>query len=363
MNHFNRSLAFDSRSDTMSLAPGLASIEETPAAYESRIEARRMEELRIQEIIEVLRQGERFLVCSHARPDGDAVGSMLAMGMLLEQLGKRADLVTADRIPNSHRGLPRAEDIRTAPRVHGSYDAAILLECDGLERTRLRGLEDFFLVNIDHHASGRQFGQLNWIDRYAASVGEMVYRLAKAAGARITPQMATCLYTTLLTDTGGFCYGSTQASTFALARELVLAGADPIRIAQDVYFSAPASKMLLLGAALGNLQREGRLAWLWVTQQDMVRSCAAEEDCEGVVNFALAISGVEAAVFLRELPDRRIRLSIRSKGRVNVSAIAGRLGGGGHKSAAGCTLEGPLPRALDEILAQLRPSVVLLVGG
>ena len=226
---------------------------------------------RMQAILDVLRQGKRFLVCSHARPDGDAVGSMLAMGMLLEQLGKRADLVTADRIPNSHRGLPRAEDIRTAPRVHGSYDAAILLECDGLERTRLRGLEDFFLVNIDHHASGRQFGQLNWIDRYAASVGEMVYRLAKAAGARITPQMATCLYTTLLTDTGGFCYGSTQASTFALARELVLAGADPIRIAQDVYFSAPASKMLLLGAALGNLQREGRLAWLWVTHSHASR--------------------------------------------------------------------------------------------
>jgi phosphoesterase RecJ-like protein len=363
MNHFNRSLAFDSRSDTMCLAPGLASMEETPAASECRIEAELMEELRIQQIIEVLRQGKRFLVCSHARPDGDAVGSMLAMGMLLEQLGKRADLVTADRIPKTHCGLPGAESIRTAPRVHGSYDAVILLECDGLERTRLRGLEEFFLVNIDHHASGQHFGQLNWIDRYAASVGEMVYRLAKAAGATITPEMATCLYTTVLTDTGGFCYGSTQASTFGLARELVLAGADPIRIAQNVYFSSPASKLLLLGAALGNLQREGRLAWLWVTQQDMMRTCAAEEDCEGVVNFALAVSGVEAAVFLRELPERRIQLSMRSKGRVNVAAIAERLGGGGHRSAAGCTLEGPLPCALDEILAQLRPCVALLVGG
>ena len=362
MNHFNRSLAFDPKSDTLCLAPGLASMEEAGAASESRIEAIRVEKLRIQQILEVLRQGERFLVCSHARPDGDAVGSMLAMGMLLEQLGKRADLVTADRIPNTHRGLPGAEGIRTAPRVHGSYDAVILLECDGLERTRLHGLEKFLLVNIDHHASGQQFGHLNWIDRDAASVGEMVYRLVKAAGGRVTPEMATCLYTTVLTDTGGFCYGSTQASTFALARELVLAGADPIRIAQNVYFSSPASKLLLLGAALGNLKREGRLAWLWVTQQDMVRSCAAEEDCEGVVNFALAVSGVEAAVFLRELPERRIRLSIRSKGRVNVAAIAGRLGGGGHKSAAGCTLEGPLARALDEILAQLRPSVALLTS-
>jgi phosphoesterase RecJ-like protein len=114
------------------------------------------------------------------------------------------------------------------------------------------------------------------------------------------------------------------------------------------------SKMLLLGAALGNLKREGRLAWLWVSHHDMVRTCAAEEDCEGIVNFAACISGVELAAFLRELPEHRIRLSLRSKGAVNVAAIAERLGGGGHRTAAGCTLEGPLPRILDQILAELR---------
>ena len=111
--------------------------------------------------------------------------------------------------------------------------------------------------------------------------------------------------------------------------------------------------MLLLGAALANLQREGRLAWLWVTHEDMVRTCAVEEDCEGIVNYALGIAGVEAAVFLRELPDRRMRLSLRSKGKVNVAEIAEQLGGGGHQNAAGCTLDGPLDRALEEILAQL----------
>jgi phosphoesterase RecJ-like protein len=311
----------------------------------------------IDAILRVLRSGERFLVCSHSRPDGDAVGSILAMGMLLRQMGKRADLVTADRIPAVYRALPDANTIRTALRVHGPYDAVILLECDGLERTRLRGLEPFFLINIDHHLSGCAFGHLNWIDRDAASVGELVYRLVKTAGATVTPQMATCLYTTVLTDTGGFCFGSTQASTFALAQELVLAGADPVRIAQDVYFSTVTSKLLLLGAALSNLRRESRLAWLWVTHRDMVRTCAAEEDCEGIVNYAVSISGVEAAVFLRELPERRIRLSLRSKGKVNVAAIAERLGGGGHENAAGCTLEGPLVRALDEILGHLRPSV------
>jgi phosphoesterase RecJ-like protein len=311
----------------------------------------------IAAILQVLRQGDRFLVCSHSRPDGDAVGSMLAMGMLLEQMGKRADLVSADRIPAIYRGLPGAGAIRSALRVHGPYDAVILLECDGLERTRLRGLEEFFLINIDHHVSGRAFAQLNWIDCQVASVGEMVYRLALAAGATVTPEMAACLYTTVLTDTGGFCYGATQASTFALARDLVLAGADPVRIAQDVYFSTSTSRILLLGAALSNLKREGRVAWLWVTHQDMVRTCATEEDCEGIVNYAVCISGVEVAAFLRELPEQRIQLSLRGKGKVNVAAIAEKLGGGGHESASGCTLEGPLPRALDEIFAELRQSV------
>lgn len=313
-------------------------------------------------ILQVLRDGERFLICSHSRPDGDAVGSVLAMGMLLEQMGKQVDMVSADRIPTIYRELPRAGSIRPAQRVHGPYDAAILLECDGVGRSKLRGLEPFFLINIDHHVSARPYADLNWIDQCAASVGELVYKLAKTAGATVTPEMATCLYTTVLTDTGGFCYGGTRASTFELARDLVLAGAEPVAIAQQVCFSTSTSKILLLAAALGNLKREGRLAWLWVTHQDMVRTCAAEEDCEGIVNFALCISGVEAAVFLRELPDRHIRLSLRSKGRVNVAAIAGKLGGGGHEAAAGCTLEGPLSDALEMILSELRDDAAGAAG-
>ncbi len=308
-------------------------------------------------ILDFLRKGEKFLVCSHSRPDGDAVGSVLAMGMLLEQMGKRADLVTADRVPTIYRGLPGAEGIRHAMRVHGPYDAVILLECDGMERARLLGLEQFKLVNIDHHLTGRHYATLNWIDHSAASVGELVYRLVKAAGGTITSEMATCLYATLLTDTGGFTYGSVKASTFGVAQELVLAGADPVGIARDICFSATMSKVLLLGAALNTLTREGRMAWLWITHQDMVRTCAAEEDCEGIVNAALGIAGVEVAVFLRELPEKNVRLSVRSKGKVNVAEISERLGGGGHGNASGCTLDGPLGRALDEILAELRPAI------
>jgi phosphoesterase RecJ-like protein len=147
-----------------------------------------------------------------------------------------------------------------------------------------------------------------------------------------------------------------------MARELVLAGADPIAIAQEVYFSLPAAKLLLLGAALRRLRNERRVAWLWVTQQDMVRTCAAEEDSEGIANVALGIAGVEAAVFLREMPEGRIRVSLRSKGDISVAAIAARLGGGGHENAAGCTLEGPLPRAIEEIVGELRAAVTEASG-
>jgi phosphoesterase RecJ-like protein len=333
-------------------------------------------------ILEVLRAGERFLVCSHSRPDGDAIGSMLAMGMLLRQMGKRVDLVAADRIPPVYRGLPGAQEIRHVMRVNetfdGPYDAVVLLECDGLERTRLRGLERMRHINIDHHASGKRFGEWNWIDRHACSVGELVHRMVKAVGGTVTAEMATCLYVTLLTDTGGFCYGGIEANTFRLAGELVDAGADPVAIARDVYFANPFSKLQILGTALSHMRRagsatrqpgqieqfgtedeeHGAIAWLWVSHADMVAAHASEEDVEGVVNYALSAAGVEAAIFLRELPEGQIRLSLRGKGRVNVAAIATQLGGGGHENASGCTLDGPLMRAAEEILAAVREEFV-----
>ena len=312
----------------------------------------------LQAILDVLKRGRRFLVTSHARPDGDALGSILACGMLLDQLGKEVDMVTAGPVPQLYRFLPGAHSIRSTGAISGHYDAAILLECDRLDRSGIEGLEPLLLVNIDHHLSGSAYAHINWIDRSAPSVGEMVYRLALAAGARLTPEMATCLYTTLLTDTGGFCYGAVEASTFEFARNLVVAGAHPVQIAQDVCFSAPLSKLLIHGAALKNLHCDGRLAWLWVTHEDMERARAADEDCEGIVNFALGISGVEAAAFLRELAHGQVRLSLRSKGRLNVAAIAESLAGGGHQNAAGCTIDGPLHRALDEILATLRNTLV-----
>jgi phosphoesterase RecJ-like protein len=228
------------------------------------------------------------------------------------------------------------------------------LECDGIERTRLNGLSERFLISIDHHFSFKPFANVNWIEPDACATGELVYRLAREAGVPLSPEVATCLYTAVLADTGSFMFKGTNEHTFALARELVLAGADPATCARNIYFSHPASKMRLLGAALSNLHKEGPLAWIWVTREQMDRCGAIDEDCEGLVNYALAIQGVEVAAFFRELVDGRYRVSLRSKGQLNVAAVAERFGGGGHTCASGCGIDGPLSVAVARVLAQLR---------
>lgn len=311
----------------------------------------------IRAVLKAIEHGDRFLVAAHARPDGDAIGSILACWMMLQQLGKHADMVSRDRVPVIYRSLPGVESIRVTDFVEGHYDAVILLECDGIERTGLSGLEGRFTINIDHHFSGKPFADVNWIENDACAVAAMVYELSMLAGVRITRAMATCLYTAVLTDTGSFCYAGTDTRTFEVTADLVRHGADPASIAQPIYFSNPISKMRLLGAALSSLHCEGRLAWMWVTQEDMLLTSAAEEDCEGLVNYAIGISGVDVAVFLRELSNHRVRLSLRSKGEINVARIAERFGGGGHSHASGCTIDGPLPVAADCILSCLRECI------
>jgi phosphoesterase RecJ-like protein len=316
----------------------------------------------IDAVLSSIARADRLLVTAHARPDGDAVGSLLACWMMLLRMGKNADMALSDRVPCIYRSLPCAGHVRHWSHVEGNYDTVILLECDGIPRTRLSGLENRFLINIDHHTSGCAFANVNWIDSGACAVAELVYQLIGAAGIEVSREMATCLYTAVLSDTGSFSYEGTDAHTFELARNLVRRGADPVRIAQDVYFSNPAAKMHLLGAALANLRHDGHLAWLWVSQNDMERTHAEEEDCEGIVNYAIAIAGIEVAVFLRELRDRRVRLSLRSKGRVNVASIAERFGGGGHENASGCTLDGPLRMATELTLDCLRAEMAAVLG-
>jgi len=313
----------------------------------------------LKEVLKEIGQRQRFLLTSHARPDGDAIGSALACSQILRLMGKDAEVVLRDGVPRIYHPLPFADTVITAERVNGKYEAAIILECDSIQRTRLDGLEDRFLISIDHHVSGRPFAHVNWIDPKAVATAELVYKLAREAGVKISAEIATCIYTAVLTDTGSFMFEGTNELTFALARELVLAGADPAHCARNVYFGHSTAKMRLLGAALSNLHREGSLAWIWVTREQMEQVGAKEEDCEGLVNYALSIHDVEVAAFFRELPDGRFRVSLRSKGQLNVSAIAEQFGGGGHQCASGCAVEGPLSIAVARVVAQLRshPSV------
>lgn len=309
----------------------------------------------IDQVLKHIEQREAFLLTSHARPDGDAVGSLLALYQMLRHMGKQARIVMSDAVPLIYTPLPYANVIEHLGQVPADAPGcAIILECDSVQRTRLLGLEGRFLINIDHHTSARDFADVNWIDDRACAVAEMVFRLACHAGIRITPEMATCLYTAVLTDTGSFCFGGTNSHTFEIAVNLVRNGANPVAIAQHVYFSNPTSKMRLLGAALTNLHREGALAYMHISLAEMERSGGLEEDCEGIVNYALGIDGVEVALFFRELSDGRYRVSLRSKGHVNVASIAEKFGGGGHNCASGCALAGPLPTALEMILTQLR---------
>lgn len=308
----------------------------------------------LAEVLNQIGRRSRFVLTSHARPDGDAIGSVLACSQILRSMGKQADVFLYDAVPQIYRPLPFSEQVQQVPRIPEDYDAAIILECDSLQRTRLEGLERKYLINIDHHTSAKPFANVNWIDPQACATAEMIFRLAREAGVKLDADIATCLYTAVLTDTGSFSFVGTSERTFALAQELVRAGADPVRIAQNVYFSNPTSKMRLLGAALSRLHRDGALAWMYVTRDDMDRAGAAEEDCEGLVNYALAIECIEVAAFFRELNDGRFRVSLRSKGAVNVACIAEMFGGGGHECASGCAIEGPLSVAAERILAQLR---------
>jgi len=316
----------------------------------------------LNQVLAEIERRERFVLTSHARPDGDAVGSTLACGEILRRMGKQAEVILHDGVPRIYQQLPFAGHATQAQRVNGNFEAAILLECDSVQRTRLEGLEGRFLISIDHHKSGRDFANLNWIDAKAVATAEMVFRLAKAAGVKISAEIATCLYTAVLTDTGAFMFQGTSEHTFELARELVLAGADPTLCARPIYFGHSTAKLRLLGAALSALQREGSLAWIWVTQGQMERVGAKEEDCEGLVNYALSIGDVEVAVFFRELPDGRFRVSLRSKGRLEVSGIAEEFGGGGHACASGCSVDGPLHAAVEKVLGKVRPQLTAVSG-
>jgi bifunctional oligoribonuclease and PAP phosphatase NrnA len=296
-------------------------------------------------LLPLLQEAQTFVVTSHARPDGDAVGSALAAMHLLRAMGKRVTVAFADPIPRPFHALPGASEILSDLPAELA-DVALVLECDSVERTGFASLPGKVLVNIDHHHSGANFAAVNWIDPHAPAVGAMLYDLAVASGAPLTSALAGCLYAAVLTDTVAFTLPSTTAATFDLARHLLELGADAAAISDAVYFSQRESKLRLLGAVLRGLQVNGPVAWATVTRADMDATGAGTEDTEGIVQHIISVEGVQAAALLREQPEGdALRASLRSKGTVNVARVAEDFGGGGHRNASGCTVAGPLEEA------------------
>jgi phosphoesterase RecJ-like protein len=216
-------------------------------------------------------------------------------------------------------------------------------------------LERQFVVNIDHHSTTALFGDINWIDSTASAVGEMIYNLCKALGVRVTKEIAECVYTALITDTGSFHYSNTSERTFKVASELVRAGVKPAKVSQAVFANYPWSKIELLSEVLATVRRDasGRVAWLVQTLEMQERAGASDEDGDGFVNYPMSCGDVEACAFFKETAPNVYRVSLRSKCDVNVARIAERFRGGGHRNAAGCTFRGTWDEAEREVVGQL----------
>ena len=264
--------------------------------------------------------------------------------MAMEQIGKTVDLFNADSIPPCFRFLPNVQKIQVTNRINDNYDGVFVLECNGLRRSGLEGLDRFFVVNIDHHPNTPAFGNLNWMDPTAAAVGEMIYDLIKGFSASVTSDISTNLYVAIMTDTGSFQFPNTRPRTFEIAGDLVKKGADPSAIAQAVYMNQSHSKLCLLSALLNNIElySNQRIAIITLTQSMLNDLGASLLDVEGLVNYPLSIEGVLLAGFIREESEKYYRVSLRSKGQFDVSSVAQLFGGGGHKNAAGLSLEGRL---------------------
>ncbi len=313
------------------------------------------------QVVEALRAGRRFALFLHLSPDGDSIGSTLALGLALERLGKRTVWVGADLPGDAYRFLPGSERFRLWNEVEedwSQYDAAVLLDCADLDRVgpARSAIERIGrVINVDHHPSNRRYGDINYIEPGAAAVGEITARLIDALGVPLDAAMAYGLYTAILTDTGSFQYENTRPETLRLAARLLELGVEPQRVSQSVFEQRPLRVLRLLREALGTLEvgAGGRLAWMTVSRAMLDRAGAQRGDTEGFVNYPRSLAGVEVALLFLEEPDGRVRVSWRSNREVDVSQLAARFGGGGHARAAGCTLAGPLDRARVQVLQEV----------
>jgi phosphoesterase RecJ-like protein len=312
-------------------------------------------------ILKLIEEGRRFLVASHEGPDGDALASTLALANALREMGKEVVAYNRDGVPAAFDFLPGARTVVRSLENEAVFDAGFILDAGELRRagTHLRDVCRT-LVNIDHHPHSEHFGSIHYVDEGASATGALIYRILKAAGHDISDAVATCIYTAVLSDTGSFRYSNADPEAFRIGAEMVERGVSPWGIASGLYESQGVERLRLLARALSTLTVSpcGRYASVSVTTAMYAETGAGPEHTDGFVNYPRSIRGVEVALFFRQTGPAAYKVGMRSKGQVDVGALARRLGGGGHHNAAGAEVEGELEAvraSVFERLAQLLP--------
>jgi phosphoesterase RecJ-like protein len=302
-------------------------------------------------------QARRILVVSHVNPDGDAIGSLTGLGLALRSLGKSVTMACpTSPLPASLTFVPGSDEIVSAR--NGPYDLIIVLDSSGLDRVeRLYDAEIFSrvpVINIDHHVTNANFGGVNWVDANAAAASEMVLALVQSLGVRLDAAIGTCLLTGITTDTLGFRTSSTTSRTLRSAADLMDAGASLPDIVEQVYNAKPLGVARVWGEALGLLEAENGLVWTSITGDLLARYQTEAEEVKGLVSFLRGTQGTDIAVLFVENGDGRVKVEFRASRRASVAELAARLGGGGHRAAAGCTVAGPLDVARRRVLGEAR---------
>lgn len=316
----------------------------------------------LQDAADFLRAQDDFLLLTHVQPDGDAIGSLLGLAHLLQAMGKQFQIAGEDPLPEKFRFLPMADRFQTADMIKRKFSVAVALDCG--DRKRIGQCEellaqDAVLLNIDHHKTNDSFGRVNLVDLQAAATSQIVYNLSRHMDLEIGRQMAICLYTGILTDTGGFRYSNTSVEVHQIAADLLGKGVSPYDVADRVLETITWSQAQLIREALATLQRDpsGQIAWIVVGRNLLNRLGAFDEDAEGLVSYARNVQGVEVGILFREKEANLVKVSFRSKYQVDVGEVALAFGGGGHARAAGCTLQGSIEQIQSAVLAKVKEAI------
>jgi phosphoesterase RecJ-like protein len=311
------------------------------------------------EIASTLRQHQTFVLTSHARPDGDAIGSAVALALALESLGKQTTVVMHDPVPSPYRVFPAVDRIVIADRFEGAAEATVILECSEITRPEIAGLERPVVVNVDHHLGNRLYGTVNWFDASAAACGELVAEIIDALGVAWTADIASHLYLAIATDTGSFRYGPISARTFDICRRIAGAGVNTAQLSRHIFDSFSVGRVRLTGALLDGmtLHYDNQLAVLYYDDAILGACGATADDAEGLVNLPLGAREVVAVALIKHQAEDRFRVSLRSKGSVDVRRVAGLWQGGGHTNAAGFTIAGSLDVVRAAIIEEMGRSL------